>query len=202
MTMDEHYNWEEEEGLVSMDIEVADDYVMLFIGTQQPIAEVKKLVQKTYYNQAAGYPDWGRPIYPYEQLPVFEAEDGGRYILSGQVAPTIKAEQTDGEIDYSLGVNYYRYPGDYHVKPDQVLTSELNTFSDEELPSYFHHHPRIFWQGDINGDQMPDLIFYQPNVSECCGGSESFFLLMSEQKAGNWEWHRVADDRLESWGGC
>lgn len=202
MTMDEHYNWEEEEGLVSMDLEVADDYVMLFIGTQQPIAELEKLVQKTYYNQAAGYPEWGRAIYPYEQFPLFEAEDGGRYILSGQVVPTKRAEQTDVEIDYSLGINYFRYPEDYHVKPDQVLTTELNTFSKEELPSYFHHHPRIFWQGDVNGDQMPDLIFYQPNISECCGGAESFFLLVSERKVGNWEWHRVADDTLESWGGC
>ncbi len=202
MTLDEHYNWEEEEGLVSMDLEAGEDYVFLFIGTHQPIEEVEKLVQRTYYNQTAGYPDWGQQVYPYQQLPIFETEDGGRYVLSGHVAPTKRDDQTDDEIDYSLGISYYEYPGDYRVMPDQMLTPELSTFFLEELPFYFRHHPRIFWQGDINGDQMPDLIFYQPNISECCGGSESFFLLMSEQKPGSWEWHRVADDTLESWGGC
>ena len=203
MTTDEHYNWENEEGLVSMDLEATEDYVMLFIGTHQPIAEVEKLVQKTYYNQTAGYPDWGQPVYPYQQLPILEGKDGGSYVLSGHVAPSQKDHHTDDENYYSLGINYYPHPGGYQELPNQMLTSELRISSSEgQWPSSFYHHPRIFWQGDLNGDQMPDLIFYQPSVSECCGGSESFFLLMSEQKVGNWEWHRVADDTLESWGGC
>ncbi|WP_367388535.1 SH3 domain-containing protein [Lewinella sp. LCG006] len=203
MTMEEHYNWAYEEGLVSMDLEVSDDYVFLFIGTQKPIEEVEKMVQKTYYNEAAGYPDWGQSIYPYQQLPIFEDKDGGRFVLSGHIAPTKSTYQSGDEIDYSLGISYCRYPGDYQQVPHQVLTPELSTSTVEEaLPSYFYHHPRIFWQGDLNGDQMPDLIFYQPNTSECCGGSESFYLLMSEQINGNWEWHRAAEDTLESWGGC
>ncbi len=202
MTMEEHYNWDDEEGLVSMDLEVSDDYVFLFIGTHQPVAAVEELVQKTYHSESSNYPEWGQQIYPYQQLNIFDTNDGGKYVLSGHAQPTKRTYASEDEIDYSLGISYYQNSNYYRVNPDQSFTPEFVAYPDEELMTYFHHYPRIFWQGDINGDLMPDLIFYQPNTSECCGGSERFFLLMSEQKEGNWEWHRVADDTLESWGGC
>lgn len=207
MTVDEQFNWGMEEGLVSLEVEVMEDYVALLVGTHQPLKEVEELVQKTYFNPQSDYIDWGCPVYPFQQLELFQTAGGDRYALSGHVKSSGKEHDNYSAVEYYLGITQNRYAGDFYAHPDQQLSVEMTMegYDYEAVypPANFTYHPRIFWQGDLNGDAMPDLIFYKPNTSECCGGSESYFLLMSQQKGTDqWEWHRAADDILESFGGC
>lgn len=206
MTVEEQFNWGVE-GLVSMEVDLMEDYVALLIGTQQPLKEVEQLIQETYFNPQSDYLDWGRPVYPFEQLDLFQTENRDVYALSGHVQANPVSEDVYNAVEFYLGISKNRYAGDFYETPGQKLTSEMMTegyeYDGTYPPATFQYHPRIFWQGDLNGDQMPDLIFYKPNMSECCGGYEGYFLLLSEQKGtDNWEWHRAADDVLESFGGC
>ncbi len=193
-------------GLVGIDVARTDRYVALLIGTPSPIDDPSEILSKTYYNDSPDYSTWGLPVFPYQDVELFQDEKGESYILSGAVHQPQWESFKGCNIRYYQGMSVGHYPGRWGGEPDQDLTVELGVYDwemNESVTYYsFQHHPRLFWQGDLNGDQVPDLIYYQPNTSECCGGSESFFLLLSNQKGEDWTWQQIAYDVLEAWGGC
>lgn len=193
-------------GLVGIDVANSNEYVALLIGMPNPIDSPSDIRSKTYYNDQPDYSSWGLPVFPYQDVELFQDDRGTSYILSANVHQPQWESFKGCAIRYYQGISADHYPGRWGGAPDQDLTAELGTY-DWEMDEFggeftFHHHPRLFWQGDLNGDSMPDLIFYQPNTSECCGGSESFYLLLSGQEGEDWSWHQVAYDVLEAWGGC
>ncbi|MEL7223093.1 MAG: hypothetical protein AAGJ93_17345 [Bacteroidota bacterium] len=111
-------------------------------------------------------------------------------------------------LEYELGISKNASPGRYQDYLDQSVSRALYEIweADEGVEKYtpteYYYHPRLFWQGDVNDDGAPDLLFYLPNLSECCGGSESYYLLLSHKNGDTWEWKRAANDTLEFWGGC
>jgi len=190
---------------VSLDADVGDNYLLLMIGTRAAVTfdEIK-----TYYNDHYGEHNWGRPIYPNEQLLFWEASPSERYYLSG-VQDVNYSELAGMEVlEYELGISKNASPGRYQDYLDQSVSRELYEIweADEGVEKYtpteYYYHPRLFWQGDVNDDGAPDLLFYLPDSSECCGGSESYYLLVSHKNGETWEWKRAANDILEFWGGC
>ena len=106
-----------------------------------------------------------------------------------------------------FGLSITRSP---NYNPDyQQVIQELN---DALFPTWFglqkgypipfKHYPLLAWQADLNGDGAPELLFYQPDIAECCGGSESFILLQSVATPEGFRWQRADRDEVSSWGGC
>lgn len=193
-------------GLVGVDITEGEQYVALLIGTASPISEPGSIESKTYYNPTPDYSSWGMPVYAFQDVVLFTDQEGMAYILSGQVQQSEYGPSNEEAFRYYQGISPGYHAGRWGGNPAQDLSSELSIPNWQLSEMYgggsFFHHPRLFWQGDINGDRMPDLIYYRPNTSECCGGSESFYLLMSGKEEGEWRWRKVAVDELEAWGGC
>jgi len=172
-----------------------------------PIDPEKLAFEKSYFEntEVEHWDTQGKFVYPYERLKV--AEEGyDQYYLVGQEQITITESGTSFEKSFTRKYDLYLSDNQNGFYPDEEdivsVGSELNTeyLSDYQYATYLG--PRLVWQGDINQDGFPDMIFYTPYMSECCGGSVSYQLLVSEKVDGKWQLKKVAADEIFSCYGC
>lgn len=196
----EFEDYRTEPGIVLLDAELGEGKIAwLYIGAAEPITRIEDLEQICYSSCETEYPMWGKPIYPYQQLNVFQSVDKDNYSLMGLNVTAAKSTHQYRTLDYQLGVvknTHYRFD---EPEPIQSLSAELlpEEWPVEEYGALsFFDHPQLCWQGDLNGDGAPDLVFYRPDTSESCGGSESYSLLVSEQTDGAWRWRKVSEDEI------
>ncbi|PSR13396.1 MAG: hypothetical protein DA408_14110 [Bacteroidetes bacterium] len=193
------YAPEDGRGMVRIDCGLSEQWATLLIGTKKPIANPLEVVQQTYLQYFSNYFKWGRPVYPYEQVELFTSPQGNdRYALQAQEICLAASGEEATDRQYQLGIVRNAYPEGYFNGFEQDLSAELaitwEPGQKPELATNFYHHPILLWQGDINGDQMPDLLFHCPPVGESCGGSVAYVLLVSGQENGAWRWRKAAED--------
>lgn len=196
---DENYGYMDHADLVSIDLDLNEEYVLVFIGSKHPIDNVEDLPQLAHFSPIEDYMIWGRPVFPYEQLKFFQAANGDHYALGGRNLIRHNEKEETEDLVYQLDMLRNPYERQTPPAPHQTISEQL-TVKDwdghDHVPNEFFSHPRLCWEGDINGDGAPDLLFYRPNDSNCCGGSDGYFLLMSEENDGVWTWQTMAEDTI------
>lgn len=182
------------------------DSFLLFFGTPNPINVDDIAFEKSYFenDDTTHWDPQGKFIYPYERLQIAEI-DYDHYFLTG-------FEQLNEEQDEFTGETFSRKYGVYlsgHVESINLteenscdLSKELGTDQLFQYEYATYLGPRLVWQGDINNDGFPDVLFYTPYMAECCGGSISYQLLVSKKVNGKWILEKVAEDEVFSCYGC
>lgn len=184
--------------LVIMDAKLPDNQVpILFIGTADSIHALDFEAQITFWSENLHYPIWGRRLHPYQEVLIGETNTGDRYSLVGR--SIYRPELSEAPI-YELSLlenGYYRNPDQNVV---QSITEELlnpeETMNGEVYRPDFFDHPQLCWSSDINGDGLPDMVFYEPMNHDACGGEESYILLVSEKTEHGWRWRKVSEDTI------
>lgn len=191
--------------LVEMVVDQEDIAVWLLIGSKLPIDNVKDLPSKSYFNTNSNYSSLGKIIYPYQSMAFYHPqEEETSYFLSAVETINTKFE---GQFfkDFELSITRSPRYNPAHHQHTQELNDELLPDwygHNEGYPIEFKHYPLLVWQADLNSDGAPELLFYQPNTSECCGGSESYILLQSTATPEGYRWKQADRDEASTWGGC
>ncbi len=187
-----------EPNLVYLDAEIPNGRVaLLLIGTREPLPQLLDMEQRTYRNCDGIGELWGQTIFPFQQLSICWAANGSHYGLGGRSIYNPEISQAP-IYELCLLEN-----GSYYFSEDNVVQSisdellEANVmFDGKPYRPAFYDHPQLAWTGDLNGDHLPDMVFYQPNNPEACGGAERYILLVSDIKAGQPRWHKVSSDTM------
>ncbi|MBC6993350.1 SH3 domain-containing protein [Neolewinella lacunae] len=144
----------------------------------------------------------GKFIYPYENYLYYEKGHQRFYLCARELASI--EYSTSIKKEYLL-INAMHDPhvGDEEEMKRKNIGAKLHW---KNLISYQygnHQGPRLIWKGDVNNDGFPDCIFYTPNMSESCGGSSWFSLLVSKKNTrGEFYLEAVAEEEFESCHGC
>ena len=149
--------------------------------------------------------DQGKFIFPYERVQI--AQSGyDQYYLMGYENLTINKNPQPYEDSIQRKYGIYltdNYGGITMKNGDTVSLSDgLNTAHLDDYMYSTYLGPRLVWQGDINNDGFPDVIYYTPYMSECCGGSVTYHLFISEKVNGHWSLKKVSEDIIYSCFGC
>lgn len=175
---------------------------LLYIGTRNPINVDHIDFEKSYFSEpnASGYVNWGRFVYPYERLEIAKVNNFPYYLTGHEIA---RSEENSVQVNrhYKLYLSTNNYGIELTRKDTVDVTRELH---DYDFHAY--HLPyrgiKVLWQGDLNADGFPDLIFHTPYNSEGCGGSIFFHLMLSEKKGDKFILKKAAEDIIESCHGC
>ncbi len=192
---------------VNLNIDSYDGLALLLLGTQEQLELDQLPTMPAHTDREFLYGYWGRTLYPYEKHSLeWSQGQGAIYVLEGEEELRVLTDTPNApEIQriYQLQLRYYYGRNRSRINLTKVLGLE-EWFSGEHqydfLPMY---HPRLTWHGDLNADGHPDLLFYLPNTSECCGGFEEYHLLMSEETEDDGlNYRKVAETRLSPCFGC
>lgn len=176
--------------------------VLLLMGVKDPLAETipqsKSYINPTEDNQ---YSPGGKFVFPYEYVKVGEV-DGIPYYLTAREDVRIDSIDTHSP----LKKTYQLYLTQHNQGLSAPQTTDLSSEVDADVLSQFdygtYHGLRLLWQGDINGDTFPDLLFYSPSMYQTSGGHERFHLLVSEKTETGYSLKRVARDIVQHCFGC
>lgn len=176
--------------------------IFLFLGTQQAL-NLAKIDNGRTHLKPYGYHNSGVLPFPYQNQDFATYNEQNYYIIGYE--DYIKSTSSgNGYRNYQLYLSTQR--SDYFdIQPQGQLLSPLLKMDGYEVNEYteyeagYYQHARIVWQGDLNGDSFPDCLFYRPDISESCGGSEYYFLLLSEQQTdGTFLLKKVAEESVFS----
>ena len=175
----------------------------LLLGMEEPIDLSSVQTAGYHQGQESYYSFWGRMFFPYETHRL--AWDGpASYIMEGEEELqflTDTPNAPEAQRIYQLNLSYFNGRDREQINLTEALAVEGwgdDTYHLDFLPM---DHPRLAWHGDINADGHPDLLFYQPNRSECCGGFQEYYLLVSEE-AENLHYRKAAVTRVSPCFGC
>ncbi len=181
------------------------DSFLLFFGTRTPINPNRIAHQQDYFNShhINHWDQKGKFIYPYEHLPLYASETLPYYLASEE--EVIVGDNAHGDepiIDRRYHIYLTNQPNQRGGKNDPAvyLTKELGL--EHSYAHFYYSGPRLLWKGDINLDGFPDVIFYTPYMSEGCGGSIGYQLLISEKVGEKFILKKVAAEYIGACYGC
>jgi len=183
------------------------DSFLMFFGTPEKIDNEHIAFEKSYFEnlEMDHWDPQGKFIYPYERVQIAQ-DDYDPYYLVAYERIVVDNETYENHDDFTRKYSIYlsdNREGLNLSNGDTVcLDKALNTEHLSDYQYATHLGPRLVWQGDINNDGFPDVLFYTPYMSECCGGSITYHLLVSEWKNGKWSLKKAAEDQIFSCFGC
>ncbi len=126
----------------------------------------------------------GKFLYPYESM---ELSGLGTYMnLKPVVIPTLDTLY-DGKVRQVMAYTLQLHSMSYSLSENNIVF-DLPKLTDQVLDANMHaiyRNPRILWKGDLNEDGIQDLIIRTSYMSEQCGGSEDYHILISKQKGAH-----------------
>lgn len=171
-----------------------------------PISETTWSRNNTLITPHDPYNNPGKFIHPYERYALETKNHGTYYLMAYESAKTAK-QANDGAPGIVRQYHLYLSNDDYpdisrHNEQMQDLSEALhtNTIYIEQYSRY--RGPRLIWQGDINNDGFPDLLFFKPYMTEGCGGGISYQLLVSEKEGDRFRLKKVAEEHIGPCSGC
>ncbi len=204
--MDEEMAYADIGDFLQVKSEQQDSFLMYF-GAINEIDTENIDYEKSYFEniEMDHWDPQGKFIYPYEKIKI--AEEGyDQYFLVGHENVTVNENPQPFEDKLTKRYDIFLTDNQGGINMSNGDTVSLGAgmnlehLSDYQYATYLG--PRLVWQGDINKDGFPDVIFYSPYMSECCGGSISYHLFVSKQVDGIWKLEKAAEDEIFSCFGC
>ncbi len=182
------------------------DSFLLFFGTREAIDPEHIPFEKSYFNNftVEHWDTQGKFIYPYERLQIANLEHQHFFLIAYEEMSQEKNEFTGKAFSRKYGIHLSDHNDAFNLNEENGVDLSRTLGTDQlyqyEYATYLG--PRLVWQGDVNNDGFPDLIFYSPYMAECCGGSISYQLLVSKKINGQWQYKKAAMDEVFSCYGC
>jgi len=148
------------------------------IGMKKPM---ESLHRKTWMFQGKqGYDD-GKFLHAYETMQLH----GSKSMYLKPIVELVKDTNYQGKVTelmaYQLTLTNLPYAGDWQEKKDMPFPNILHETRSADMHTIYKN-PQVFWKGDLNEDGNEDLIMRTSHMSDSCGGSIDFHILISHQK--------------------
>ena len=176
---------------------------IICIGTKTPLNLDEIKFEKGWFkdeNHKTGYLSSGKLVYPYQRVEIAKINRRPYYLVGHEMIKQTKHKYPNRNYQLYLSTNNY---GIELTRKDTVeLIQELQEYPYNSYSLANGGGIRLIWQGDVNADGFPDLILTSPNVSESCGGSTSYYLLISEKQGDKFILKKAAEEIVGSCHGC
>jgi len=173
------------------------------IGTKEPLDLNNIDFEKGWFkdeNYKTGYYSFGKLVYPYQRIEIAKVNNRPYYLVGHEVIKPTNHKYPSRNYQLYLSTNTY---GIEFTRKDTVeLIQELREHPYNSYSLVSGGGIRLIWQGDINSDGFPDLLFFSPNVSDSCGGSTNFYLMISEKQGDHFILKKAAQEYIGSCHGC